>query len=82
MILQGKEDKFTQVYQSQRSQLNPSAPVSIACVLAAKPDLLAVCKTSSGYARKVAECAINKVVIGKVNSCRGDRLSLYVDVIV
>ncbi len=55
------------MYHSMRAKLQPSAPVSIASVLAATKELLTVQRTSSGEARMATQCAINKVLIGKVS---------------
>ena len=66
-LSQAKEDEFTAEYQSRREQLQPTAPVSVARVLAAGGELLSVQKTSSGVTREASQCAINKVLIGKVN---------------
>ena len=65
---QGKEEEFGSVYQSLRGKLSSTAHVSVARVLAARQDLLSIEKTSSGATRMAAECAINKVVIGKASS--------------
>lgn len=65
------------MYQSHRSKLTPMATVSVARVLAAKKDLLTVHRTSSGEAREATQCAINKVMIGKVSTlCTAGTLSM------
>lgn len=65
--MQGKGEEFVAVRQSHDAHLTSSAPVSIARVLAARQDLLSIDKTNSAAVRKGTQCAVNKVVIGKVS---------------
>nr|CAB3244610.1 hypothetical protein cihA9G14 uncharacterized protein LOC494405 [Phallusia mammillata] len=57
-------------YQKRRHALTAKPNVTVATLLAARDDLSQMCKTSSGSTRH--QCAINKVMIGKVPD-RGGR---------
>ena len=67
VALQGKGEEFAAVHQSHKPYLTASAPVSIARVLAAGQELLCIDKTNSAAVRKGTQCAVNKVLIGKVS---------------
>ncbi len=55
------------MYQERRQQLCATAPVTTAQVLAARQeDLLSIRKTNDQSVRSNTQCAINKVLIGRV----------------
>ena len=59
------------MYRERRLGLQVSAPVDMARVLAAKNDLLTICKTSNLSERRDTRSDINKaVIIGKVRLLR------------
>ncbi|KAK7504820.1 hypothetical protein BaRGS_00003848 [Batillaria attramentaria] len=65
-----KGDAIAKVYQPIREQLHAKTNIGVADILAARDNLTTIKKTSSGESRK--ECAINKVLIGRVPD-RGGR---------
>ena len=61
-----QEDKVSKVFQERRDGLTAVSPVSLARLLAAKDNLLSVTKTNDISVRGGTQCAINRVLIGKV----------------
>ncbi|CAJ1073382.1 LOW QUALITY PROTEIN: protein FAM98B [Xyrichtys novacula] len=69
-----KVDSMAKAYQPKRHSLKPEPSVDMAELLAAREDICNVVKTSSGSSRKNTECAVNKILMGRVPD-RGGRPS-------
>ncbi|XP_052827333.1 protein FAM98B-like [Octopus bimaculoides] len=65
-------NEILKVYTPKRGKLQSRCPVSIPKLLSSRQSLLNHQKTSSGKAREVTKCEINKVLIGSVPD-RGGR---------
>ncbi|GAB1609773.1 protein FAM98A-like, partial [Argonauta hians] len=65
-------NEILKVYTPKRGKLQSKSHVSIPMLLASRKSLLTLQKTSSGRAREVTKCDINKVMIGSVPD-RGGR---------
>eukprot|EP00112_Aurelia_sp_Birch-Aquarium-sp1_P010161 Seg2184.1 transcript_id=Seg2184.1/GoldUCD/mRNA.D3Y31 product="Protein FAM98A" protein_id=Seg2184.1/GoldUCD/D3Y31 len=70
----GKKDEIAASFQPIRKQIASTSGISTADVLSARKDLCKLEKTSSGVAREVTKCDINKILIGRVPD-RGGRPS-------
>lgn len=73
--LKSKADVVSGAFQPIRTKLHADSLTSVVDILAARNDLCIIDKTSSGVAREVTKCEINKTLIGKVPD-RGGRPSL------
>lgn len=69
-----KEDQIANVFMPSRKLMSVDPKVVLADLLGAREDLAIIEKTSSASVRKNTQCAINKVMIGKVPD-RGGRPS-------